>query len=91
MSPYNNLTYNYLTLFFKFPQVLLFLSNSSLLRFLLMIAILMMHTSILFSQFKSKIKLSRIQVFEKAIEIFGSVIMQLVLMVLTIYKVRKYY
>ena len=91
MSPYNNLTYNYLIFFFKFPQVLLFLSNSSLLRFLLMIAILMMHTSILFSQFKSKTKLSRIQVFEKAIEIFGSVIMQLILMVLTIYKVSKLY
>ena len=88
---HDNPGFIYASLFFKVPLILLFLSNSSLLNFILMIIILMMHSSILiFFNFNGKYKQNRIQVYGKSIEIFWNITMQLILMIMTIQKVRYF-
>ena len=85
INPYNNLTYIYLTI--RIPIVTIYLSQIQMLSYLLMILILMMHSSLLFAWIKYSVKLPLQQNFSRAAEVFGNSVMQLVIMIIAIDKV----
>ena len=89
MYPYYSLQYGYLIIFIKTPLIIMFLSKSSMVSTLLMIIILMMQLSILFSLLTHRVEIPPNQHFNKTNLILGNWIITMIMMIISIEKVGK--
>ena len=73
----------------KLECVIIFLSNSKLLSTLLIVVLMMTHTTLLFTQIRHQTKLPLQKIFDRAATLFGNSIMLLVIMIISVEKVSN--
>ena len=89
LDPHNKSIYLYMQLLAKLECVIIFLSNSKLLSTLLIVVLMMTHTTLLFTQIRHQTKLPLQKNFDRAATLFGNSIMLLVIMIISVEKVSN--
>ena len=84
---YNSILYCYMVLASRALYILIFVFDSNMLINMSMILILIIQTTILFSQINYKTKLPKLRVFSKTAGIFGNTVMLLITMLIAVGKV----
>ena len=87
INPNNSLNYIYMSLIIRIPIVIIYLSQVQIVSNLMMILIFIINLGLLISWTKLSVKLALQQTFNRATEIFGHSIMQLVVTIIAFDKV----
>ena len=88
-DPHNSSVYLYMQLLAKLECVVIFLSNSKILSTLLIVVLMMTHTTLIFTQIRHHVRLLLQKNFYRAVTLFENCIILLTILIISIEKVSN--